>query len=230
MKKALKFLSLGLVMCMCMSMAVAPAFADVPPPKNSFERVDNISDYNMVGIQDVNVFAVVGSNYSVTIPKTITLAGAKGASTANYTVKVSGDIADNEKVIVAPTAMEFQMTTAKGDKTATATIEQDKTEWAYNEFSTQATGKIRAPLTAGTWNGNFSFDISLDEEVTLITFTVNDTPYQAEAGMIWTQWIDSEYNTEDWTTVYVNNLRTPDGNLIVENSYILANTDYSENY
>ena len=30
--------------------------------------------------------------------------------------------------------------------------------------------------------------------VTLITFTINSKPYQAEEGMTWQQWVDSEYN------------------------------------
>lgn len=31
--------------------------------------------------------------------------------------------------------------------------------------------------------------------MTLISFTIGGTPYQAEEGMTWAEWCDSEYNT-----------------------------------
>lgn len=37
--------------------------------------------------------------------------------------------------------------------------------------------------------------------ITLITFTINDISYQAEQGMTWAEWAESEYNTD---SVYEN--------------------------
>ena len=35
-----------------------------------------------------------------------------------------------------------------------------------------------------------------EDSVNLITFTVNGTEYQAEEGMTWGEWVDSEYNSK----------------------------------
>lgn len=35
----------------------------------------------------------------------------------------------------------------------------------------------------------------VEEEVSLITFTIDGTEYQAEEGMTWGQWVESKYNT-----------------------------------
>ena len=37
--------------------------------------------------------------------------------------------------------------------------------------------------------------------VTLISFTIDGTTYQAEQGMTWGQWKDSEYNTNNYTII-----------------------------
>lgn len=34
---------------------------------------------------------------------------------------------------------------------------------------------------------------------TLINFTIGGTEFQAEDGMTWGEWIESEYNTDGWT-------------------------------
>ena len=34
----------------------------------------------------------------------------------------------------------------------------------------------------------------------LITFTVDGTEYQAEEGMTWGEWVDSEYNVDNYTS------------------------------
>ena len=53
-------------------------------------------------------------------------------------------------------------------KDVTATIEQDKTEWSYDqilndEFKIIGNGEIDAKdITAGSWNGNFNFNIALE--------------------------------------------------------------------
>lgn len=40
-------------------------------------------------------------------------------------------------------------------------------------------------------------------DVTLIAFTIDDTEYQAEDGMTWEEWCNSEYNTNEfYTTLY----------------------------
>ncbi len=195
--KLKRILSLALIATMLLSMTITPAFAASTTP-NSTENVETETYTDHVdGSEAVEVTATVASTYSVTIPKTITMSGAN--KSADYTVSVSGDIADNETVKVAPDA-SFLMNTAKGDKAAvTATITQDKTEWKFNEFATQASGNVSAPLTAGQWSGSFNFDIALGEAVELISFTIDGTLYQAEDGMTWPEWCASSYNTDGYT-------------------------------
>ena len=36
----------------------------------------------------------------------------------------------------------------------------------------------------------------------IITFAIDGIEYQAEEGMTWGEWIESEYNTDGW---YINN-------------------------
>lgn len=37
--------------------------------------------------------------------------------------------------------------------------------------------------------------VSISTSVNLISFTINDTTYQAEEGMTWGEWINSKYDT-----------------------------------
>ncbi len=127
-----------------------------------------------------NVYAVIGSTYQVTIPKTIVLKGNKGAaSTAEYKVDVDGDIAGNQYVLVQPNATFAMKQAGKADVEATVAQELVKyrasnyltatvageTKMAENNADViangEGTGTVSATLTAGRWAGTFNFDISL---------------------------------------------------------------------
>ena len=100
------------------------------------------------------------SNFSVIVPKKITLDADK---TSSYTVDVNGDIASDMKVVVIPdeTVTMKDVNSIKAD--VTGTIEQNKTSWIYSEMDTDAKGSVSAQgLTAGTWNGTFNFAIALN--------------------------------------------------------------------
>ena len=112
------------------------------------------------GTNAVNVYAQIGSSYTVTIPKTITLDGS--TKTGSYTVSVAGDIAGDETVKVVPDASFKMSQTDKADVTASVT--QDKTAWEVSEFGTAGNGSISASdLSAGAWNGTFIFNVGLEE-------------------------------------------------------------------
>ena len=67
-------------------------------------------------------------------------------------------------------------------KTGTATITFDIDESAIKY--------------AGTYTGSAIFTIAVkDVPKTIINFTIDDVPYQAEEGMTWAEWIDSASNT-----------------------------------
>ena len=122
------------------------------------------------GSNQVSVYAEIGSQYTVTIPKTITL--DRSTKTGTYTVSVTGDIAGDEAVKIVPDASLTMSQTDKAD--VTASITQDKTTWEVSEFGTAGNGSISAnELTAGAWNGTFNFNVGLEkaevygEDVTL---------------------------------------------------------------
>lgn len=51
-------------------------------------------------------------------------------------------------------------------------------------------------------NINMTIDVYTKEvPVTLITFTINGTSYQAEEGMTWSEWVDSEYDINDYFAI-----------------------------
>lgn len=110
------------------------------------------------------VYATLPSSFSVLIPKVVILAGETNGSGA-YTVKVTGDIAGDEKIAVKPAATVLMKQANKAD--VFAAIAQTKTEWTVASDSDLAsgvttTGTITAAgLTAGQWKGSFNFDIKL---------------------------------------------------------------------
>lgn len=52
------------------------------------------------------------------------------------------------------------------------------------------------------WFTGVTEEITASVEDEFISFTVGGTTYQAEEGMTWGEWIDSEYNTEDFSVQY----------------------------
>lgn len=112
------------------------------------------------GTQSTNVVANITSHFTVTIPKQITLDGKN--KSADYTISVNGELANNETVSVVPDSTFLMSSVNKADQTATVT--QNKQEWTCEETGINGTGTIRAEnLTAGHWNGTFNFSIGLHQ-------------------------------------------------------------------
>ena len=51
--------------------------------------------------------------------------------------------------------------------------------------------------TATNWAYFSSRFVAYDGGANIITFTIEGTEYQAEEGMTWAEWVESEYNTGD---------------------------------
>lgn len=73
-----------------------------------------------------------------------------------------------------------------------------------------------------------------EEEVNLITFSIDGTPFQCEEGMTWQDWVNSDYNTGEYKIIeYSLHLGTY---IVVTNSsngyytYGVYNTDYVKDY
>ena len=108
--------------------------------------------------QSVAVDATVASTFSVSVPKTIQLDGAK--KSASYKVTCSGDFPANKKVTVVPEANVTLFSVNKSE--VIAAISQDKTEWLYDD-NTEGKGTITADtISAGIWNGVFNFNITFE--------------------------------------------------------------------
>jgi hypothetical protein len=59
------------------------------------------------------------------------------------------------------------------------------------------TESVEAYKTAEGWSEYASDIVGYDFDVNLITFTIDGTEYQAEEGMTWGEWVDSEYNVDN---------------------------------
>ena len=97
-----KIVSLAAVATMA-AVCALPTFAYT----NSTEAVNETQNISANETAQTSVYAEVGSTFTVTIPKKITLSGETKAGT--YNVTCNGDIAGTEFISVAPAA-SFDMT------------------------------------------------------------------------------------------------------------------------
>ena len=191
-----KYISLLLAGLICFT-SITPTFAyDLDSSGNSIENVEYQNTKDEDFTNQTNVFAELGSEYKVTIPKTIVLSGT--TKKANYTVKVEGDIAGYETVNVVPdSSVELR---TKNKDSQTGTITQDKTAWKFDNFDVDANGTVEASsLTAGKWSGTFNFNINLDNEnkITVVELPVIGTAL-SDMSFAQIQKIAQENKTADY--------------------------------
>ena len=101
------------------------------------------------------------ANFSVIIPKQITLSGLTGSS--NYFVSVKGTFYYNDTLTVQPNA-SFTLTDRNKLTSMEAKVKQDKITFIKEDnvsFTCQTKGniKVNKSFFAGKWNGSFNFDI-----------------------------------------------------------------------
>ena len=127
---------------------------------------DNNWTVNGVDSVDVEVTATVGSDFTVTIPKTVTLTNednGTGTWTATFTTTAKGDIGTDQELHVAPKVEEFELTSNAGVK-EDCTITKGTVSFGRDALlgnGATATHSLSAELTPGTWSGTFEFDIEL---------------------------------------------------------------------
>lgn len=193
MKK--KFLSLALATILTMALAV-PAFAatsiDITDSSNT--ATPNVTDtldkttgtdhfatddkydgpqgaptnvWNAGTIkEEVKVTAVKTADFTITIPKEITMNGE--TKDATYNVNVKGDIAGDQKITVTPDA-SFNLSEAGGKGDVTTNVTQADVTFLPSEIyygvakdqpGKTVDGSLAAPtLSAGQWSGKFNFTI-----------------------------------------------------------------------
>ena len=161
---------------------------------NSIGSINNEDEHNHVGVdetqgketvysdeitkdetQNTLVYVSQASTFSVKIPKSIILNGEKtndGINKGEYVVTVLGNIGGNEIVNVIP-EYNFLMHQL-GKNSLNANVTQDKLEWKHNEFNVLGNGVVSTnEMTAGSWNGSFTFNINLETYNNEIVFAKN---------------------------------------------------------
>ena len=159
-KNFLKRLSIALSALLFIGNSYPVLAYELDNNKNSIESVEyqNAKDEDFKNLSVVH--AELASIYKVTIPKALVLSGVE--KDADYFVKVEGDIEGYEAISAIPD--ENFILSSKNKNGEIAIINQDKTQWRYNDFAINANGNISAPdITAGKWQGTFNFYLSLDK-------------------------------------------------------------------
>ncbi len=159
-KKIIKNLKPWLSISTISNSVMSVSAYELDAQNNSIESVEYQNSDDADFSNATNVFAELGSQFKVTIPKIIVLSGT--TKDAKYYVKVVGDIAGNESVNVVPDSTF--LLNAKNKDAQVASVKQDKTIWKYANLGTNAYGDVKAPtITAGKWQGTFNFDINLSK-------------------------------------------------------------------
>ena len=184
----------------------------------AFAAVDQST---MGGNDSMSVTYSVSPTFTVTIPATVELGGEATISAENVVVakgkQVEVSISDANG-FVATTAEGAELTYSV--KNGEATVDEGDTVLAVNPKNGKtgsATLSFTAPETvqyAGTYTGTVIFTVSVnDAPVEIINFTI-DTSWvesfvpgltsnlQAEEGMTWGEWLESEYNVDGYVINY----------------------------
>ena len=182
--KKIKLLSLTLAASLLFSSI--PVSANTQYTDSAHEVIDIDTPISNDNNSNCDVYAEIGSEFKVTIPKHITLDGA--TKSGSYKVTVEGDIAGTEKITVKPDST-FTLS-SKNLPDVTAQVSQDKIHWKYHEILAEtniiANGLIGASeISAGAWNGSFNFNINLKNNSIEVQATdENDVDLNASAENI----------------------------------------------
>ena len=179
-------------------------------------------EYDTTGDKSMTVTYAVAPSYIVTIPGEITI-GADGTSTD--TIKAENVVVNKGQYVSVSLDEEngFTVTTQEGASLTYTVTANGETLAAGDEILAvnPADGKTgTASITfdidesaiqyAGTYTGTVIFTVAVkDVPKTIINFTMVSGDFeewfpgltanlQAEAGMTWAEWIESDYNVDDY--------------------------------
>lgn len=126
-------------------------------------------DHNVQSDTSVNVTvsASVGTDFTVTVPKTVALTNAQDGSgewTATFKTTAEGDIGTAQVLEVKPAVTSFKLT-SDANVEADCAVTAGTTLFERDDLNTgtpaEATHSLSATLTPGTWSGTFAFNIEL---------------------------------------------------------------------
>ena len=164
------------------TLAVLMLLSAVPMAMAADVDVSEGTTIKLVGSQEET-----GESYTVTVPATL----APGES---GTVTASGSWSSKQTLkVTAPNSVTLSYGEQTMDVGITfAGIEQVGSDTAASS-TTAIVSVADVSVLFGTWTGTLNYTVELDDN--RITFTIDDTEYQAEKGMTWGEWVESEYNT-----------------------------------
>lgn len=231
-----KILSLLLVGVMVFSMIPAAYATNVyeNPDENTQMGTDVAYTGSRTTIED-DGSATHDVEYTITVPAKLAPAGSgtvllEGMWPSDATVKVTADpsvemvnsinSADKKTLAVTFTPIELA-----GNNTV-----------AVSDDETVSVADISAALF-GTWNGKFNYnvdyvagsgntsggstggdsgstDTETDDGKTILTVKIDELEYQFEARMTWGDWIESAYNTDNYTLNANNNVENSMGEVV----------------
>ena len=190
------------------------------------------ADYDTAGDKGVTVTYSVAPTYIVSIPADVTIDGnATTISAENVVVEkgkyVSVSLADdNDFVVSTAEGAELSYTVtangaavAAGGEILAVNPADGKTGSASITFAIDES----AIQYAGTYTGTATFVVAVkDVPVTIINFTMDSSAWQewlpnltanlqAEAGMTWGEWIESDYNVDGYVIEDFSGYICPDG-------------------
>ena len=125
------------------------------------------------------------STFNVTIPKNIVLDGNTG--TGNYEVFVNGNIVEGESAIInviPDTNFQLKNLVNISKSSRNAYVSQDKISWEYDDIvkGIKTKGVIQANnITAGKWQGNFNFKVSIEVKSMSISTTNGVATYNGKS-------------------------------------------------
>ena len=180
------------------------------------------ADYDTTGDKGMEVTYSVNPGYTVTIPTDVTIDGNSTTISAENVVVEKGKYVsvtladDNDFTVRTQQGAELSYTVTKDGQpvaaggeilavnptdgktgTATITFDIDESDIKY----------------AGAYTGSATFTIAVkDVPKTIINFTMDSSDFevwitgltanlQAEAGMTWAEWIESDYNVDDYVMI-----------------------------
>lgn len=173
--KIKKFISVAMTVLTIISVANVTALAASTgslssDPSVGEDVVQNAkTTYENVGLGTsyTDVFLTVDNkNITVGVPSSVILSGTpdqNGNYSGNYSVKVSGDLAGDQSVLVAPSETNIYFS-QNGKNNIQGSITQDKTLFSSKDLANNTTqeGKVVAQaLTAGSWTAQSTFDIQI---------------------------------------------------------------------
>ena len=158
-------------------------------------------------VEGTTVTYTVNPTYTVTIPENVTI----GTDGTEKTVSAEGVVVEKGKYVSVALAADnnFTVKTSEGAELPFTVTANGETVAAGGEILAvnPKDGKNgTATLTfdidesaiqyAGTYTGTANFTIAVkDAPKPIISFTIDDVPYQAEEGMTWAEWVESASNT-----------------------------------